>query len=142
FIKGFSKVAFPLHSLTGNAPWEWTDECQQAFDTLKRHITDTPVLAMPTDNDPFHIEADASQYAVGATLSQRQDGKWRTVAFMSKALTPTQRNYEIYDCELLAIMLALEEFRRYLISATELFEIWSDHMNLQYFKQPQKLNCR
>src|SRR6202030_4659895 len=51
-------------------------------------------------------------------------------------------NYEIYDCELLAIMLALEEFRRYLISAHEPFEIWSDHMNLQYFKLPQKLNHR
>jgi len=64
------------------------------------------------------------------------------IAYLSKALTETQRNYEIYDKEMLAIMLALEEWRHYLIGAAEPFEIWTDHQNLQYFRQPQKVNRR
>ena len=53
-----------------------------------------------------------------------------------------QQNYEIYDRELLSIMLALQEFRRYLMNAKEVFKVWTDHSNLQYFRQPQKLNCQ
>ena len=88
----------------------------------------------------MRLETDASAYAVGAVLSQKQDGQWCPVAFLSKSLTETQRNYEIYDRELLAIMTALEEFRRYLLNAKQSFEIWTDHANLQYFRKPQKLN--
>jgi hypothetical protein len=99
-----------------------------------------PVLALPTNEDPYRLEADASAYAVGVTLSQRQDGIWRPVAFMLKALSLTQRNYEIYDQELLVIMIALEDSRRYLINAVSPFEVWTDHANLQYFKKLQKLN--
>ncbi|SJL17957.1 uncharacterized protein ARMOST_21528 [Armillaria ostoyae] len=61
---------------------------------------------------------------------------------MSKALTVTERNYEIYDKELLAIMLALSDWRHYLMGALEDVEIWTDHQNLQYFWKPQKLNHR
>ncbi len=69
------------------------------------------VLAIPNEDDPFRVEADASEGAVGAVLSQQQNGVWRPVAFMSKSLSVTERNYEIYDKELLAIMLALSEWR-------------------------------
>ena len=71
------------------------------------------MLALPTETGKFRVEADASEGAIGAILSQEQEGKWRPVAFLSKALTATERNYEIYDKELLAIMLALEEWRHY-----------------------------
>ena len=81
-----------------------------------------------------------SDGAVGAVLSQEHDGKMHPVAYFSKALSATERNYEIYDKELLAIMMALEEWRHFLQGARQTFEIWTDHNNLQYFKKPQKLN--
>ncbi len=81
------------------------------------------------------VEADASEGAVGAVLSQKQNGKWRPVAFMLKSLSAMERNYEIYDKELLTIMLALDEWCHYLMGAAVDFEIWTDHQNLQYFRK-------
>jgi len=75
------------------------------------------------------METDASEFAIGAVLSQRQHDVWKPVAYLSKALTPTQHNYEVYDREMLTIMITALPF-----------EIWTNHQNLTYFKQPQKLN--
>jgi hypothetical protein len=78
-----------------------------------------------------------------AILSQHQDNKWKPIGFILKAFTPTQWNYEIYNWELLAIMVPLlGDFRKHLMTAQQYFEIWTDHANLQYFKKPQKLNRR
>ena len=78
-----------------------------------------------------------------AILSQEQaDGKWKPVAFLSKTLSETERNYQIYDKEMLAVMRALNEWRQYLLGARQVFEIWTDHKNLEYFRLPQKLNRR
>lgn len=110
FIKDFSCIARPLHRLTGDVPWEWLLEQQLAFDELKHRITAEPVLAIPTDDGKFRVEADSSNYATGAVLSQQgTDGKWHPIAYHSKSFSEAERNYEIYDKELLAIMLALEE---------------------------------
>ena len=79
------------------------------------------------------MEADASDYAIGVVLSQQMDNKWHPIAYMSKALSEMQRNYEIYDKEMLAIMEALREWRQYLMGVKEKVEIWTDHQNLQYF---------
>ena len=98
------------------------------------------ILAIPTGEGRFKVEADSSDSAIGTVLSQQQNGKWRPVAFMSKALRVTECNYKIYDKELLAIMLALSEWRHYLMGTAEDVEIWMDHQNLQYFQKPQKLN--
>ncbi|SJK99609.1 uncharacterized protein ARMOST_02917 [Armillaria ostoyae] len=142
FIKNYSKVVRALTQLTGNAEWTWGATQNQAFQQLKKQMAEDVILAIPTPDRRFRVEADASNGAVGAVLSQEQEGKWRPVAFMSKALTATERNYEIYDKELLAIMLALSEWRHYLMGALEDVEIWTDHQNLQYFRKPQKLNRR
>ncbi|SJL08909.1 uncharacterized protein ARMOST_12283 [Armillaria ostoyae] len=142
FIKNYSKVVRALTQLTGNAEWTWGAAQNQAFQQLKKQMAEDVILAIPTPNGRFRVEADASNGAIGAVLSQEQDSKWRPVAFMSKALTATERNYEIYDKELLAIMLALAEWRHYLMGALEDVEIWTDHQNLQYFRKPQKLNRR
>jgi len=142
FIKDYSKIAKPLTILTGDIPFEWTTHQQNAFETLITAITTQPVLALPRPTGQFRLEADSSDYAIGAVLSQFQDNKWHPIAYLSKSLTETQRNYEIYDKEMLAIMLALDEWRHYLIGASEPFEIWTDHQNLQYFRQPQKVNRR
>ena len=142
FIRGFSDVAKPLTKLTGKAGWTWGDDQRNAFAELKRRVAEDVVLALPTDDGKFRLEADASEGATGAVLSQEQDGKWRPVAFMSHGLNETERNYEIYDKEMLAIMLALEEWRPMLLGARHEFEILTDHQNLEYFKKPQKINRR
>ncbi len=133
FIRGYSKVIKPMTQLTGNDPWKWGRVQQDTFEELKRLLAEEVVLAILMEDGKFHVEADASEGAIGAVLSQEQDGKWRPVAFLSKSLTVTERNYEIYDKELLAIMLALDEWRHYLMGAAQDFKIWTDHQNLQYF---------
>ena len=143
FIEGFSDVARPLSSLTGKGGWKWGAAQEQAFAELKRRITSAPLLVMPRACGKFRLEADSSNYATGGILSQQQeDNTWRPVAFISHALNETERNYEIYDKEMLAIMHALSEYRQYLLGAAEEFEIWTDHKNLEYFRKPQKLNRR
>ena len=101
-----------------------------------------PVLAIPIDNAPYCLKTDALDYTLGAVLSQKQDNKWHPVAFLSKSLNEAERNYEIYDKEMLAIMVALDEWRHHLLGAKLQFEIWTDHQNLTYFKKPQKMNRR
>jgi RNase H-like domain found in reverse transcriptase/Reverse transcriptase (RNA-dependent DNA polymerase)/Integrase zinc binding domain/Chromo (CHRromatin Organisation MOdifier) domain len=142
FIHHYAGIARPLNILTGNTPFNWTSECQEAFEKLKMAITTAPILIIPNNHDKLRLECDASEYALGAVLSQHQDGKWKPAGFISKAFNPTQRNYEVYDRELLAIMTALHEFRKHLMTAKQIFEVWTDHANLQYFKKPQKLNRR
>ncbi|SJL16274.1 uncharacterized protein ARMOST_19794 [Armillaria ostoyae] len=142
FIRNYSKVVRTLTQLTGNAEWVWGTAQNQAFQQLKKQMAEDVILAIPNRTGCFRVEADASNGAVGAVLSQEQEGRWRPVAFMSKALTTTERNYEIYNKELLAIMLALADWRHYLMGALEDVEIWTDHQNLQYFRKPQKLNRR
>ncbi|VDC04290.1 unnamed protein product [Peniophora sp. CBMAI 1063] len=124
FIKDFSHIARPLHRLTGDVPWEWGVEQQLAFEELKLRITSEPVLVIPVGDSPFRVEADASDFAMGAVLSQKAaDGKWHPIAYFSKSLSKAEHNYEIYDKELLAIMLALEEWCQYLLGARHTFEI-------------------
>jgi len=142
FIHHFAQIAHPLHHLTGNVPFNWTSRCQTAFDQLKTLITSAPILIIPNHYDKFRLETDASEYAIGGILSQQQNNQWKPIAYLSKLLTLTERNYEIYDRELLAIMVALQHFRHYLIGTRQEFEIWTDHTNLQYFKKSEKLNHR
>lgn len=142
FIKGFSGVAKPLTSLMGNVPWVWTNTQQRAFDELKHRISEEPVLLLPDDHSKFRVEADSSDYANGAVLSQKVDSKWRPIAFRSQSLSAVERNYEIYDKEMMAIMDSLDDWRQYLLGAELPFEVWSDHKNLTYFRKPQKLNRR
>lgn len=142
FIKDFSGIAKPLTKLTGNAEWEWNTEQTDAFELLKKAITSKPVLVILNDHGQFRLEADASNYAIGGVLSQFQDDKWHPVAFFSKSLNNTERNYKIYDKELMAIMTCLSEWRQYLMGARQKFLIWTDHENLTFFQKPQKLNRR
>ena len=86
--------------------WHWTSEEQSAFDSLKSTVTSTPILASPDNFRPFCIEADSSDFATGAVLSQQsaESGKWHPVAFLSKSLSPVEPNYEIHNKEMLAII--------------------------------------
>ena len=142
FIAGYSKIATPLNKLTGQSEWTWGPEQKEAFEQIKIAMTTAPVLAIPNDNDEFKVECNASKFAVGAELAQKQEGKWRTIAYLSKSLSPAERKYEIYDREMLAIMIALDEWRHFLMGANQKFEIHTDHKNLEFFRKPQKLNTR
>lgn len=144
FIEGFSEIARPLHDLTRKStPWVWGEEQRNAFELLKKKVTSSPVLIFPDDHKPYKLEADSSDYATGAVLSQQaDDSKWHPVAFLSKSLSVVERNYEIHDKEMLAIIRALEEWRHYLEGTEHKFEIWTDHKNLEYFMSAKKLNRR
>ena len=119
FIKNFSTIAGPLNKLKGATTWEWTQEHQDSFNQLKKHITEEPVLTLLQRHGQFRVEVDASDYALGGVLSQLQEDKCHPIAFTSRTLSPAERNYEIYDKELLAIVHALKEWRHYLLDAEE-----------------------
>jgi hypothetical protein len=95
FIKGFADIARPLHKLTGAVPWVWSKEQEEAFKGLKKALTTAPILIMPDEDEPFRIETDASDYAIGAVLSQKSldDNLWHPVEFFSRAMSPAERNY-------------------------------------------------
>ena len=93
-----------------------------------------PILLMPDFSKPFRLETDALDYDYGAILSQQsEDGHWLPVTYMSKQMLPAERNYVIYDKELLAIIEALKLWHHYLEGSPHPVDIWSDHKNLEYF---------
>jgi len=145
FIRDFSIIARPLFDLTcSDQAWNWDAKEQEAFKGLKMAVTIAPVLVSPQDSEPFRIEADSSDFTSRAVLSQRlpREEKWHPVAFYSKSLSSVERNYEIHDKEMLAIIHALEEWRHFLERARYPVEIWTDYKNLEYFMTAKKLNRR
>jgi len=123
--------------------WEWTEKQERAFGELKKRFTKEPVLAAPDLDKKMWMEVDASDYATGGVLSMEYENKlWRLVAFLSKSLNEMERNYEIHDKEMLAIIRGLEAWRYLLEGAHFKFKIWTDHKNLEYFMKAQKLNWR
>jgi Reverse transcriptase (RNA-dependent DNA polymerase). len=145
FIEDFAKMSKPLTDLTKkDRTWTWGPEQQESFEALKKAFTTAPVLRIPNDEDPFKLSTDASDFATGAVLSQQDPvtTKWHPVAFFSKSLDIHERNYEIYDKELLAIIRGLEEYRHHLEGHPIKVEIWSDHQNLTFFRTAQKLTRR
>ena len=101
------------------------------------------VLAAPDLDKKLRMEVDASDYATGGVLSMEcENGRWRPVVFLFKSLNKIERNYEIHDKEMLAIIRGLEIWRYLLEGAHFKFEIWTDHKNLEYFMKAQKLNHR
>ena len=89
------------------------------------------------------MKVDTSDYVIGGVLSMEcENGLWRLVAFLSKSLNETERNYKIHNKEMLAIIRRLENWRHLLEGTCFKFEILTDHKNLEYFMKVQKLNCR
>jgi hypothetical protein len=99
FIGRFAKLARPLNDLTKKeTKFEWTPERQRDFEALKQKFEESPVLLMPNSTKPFVIESDASKFATGAVLHQRDDnGDWHPCGYISHSFDQTQWNYEIYD---------------------------------------------
>jgi hypothetical protein len=144
FIKGYSDHAKPLNDLLKkDIPFNWTPEAQHSFDLLKKKFTEEPILMMPDPSRPFQIKSDTSKYASGAVLTQMDStGQHHPVFFLSKTFNPIERRYEVYDWELLGIIHALREWQHYLHGSPHQVQIYSNHLNLLYFRKPQKLNNR
>lgn len=145
FIRNYSSIAPPLHNLTSpNQAFVWSTECETSFNLLKKSFTSAPVLTLPDSRQQFIVEVDASDVGVGAVLSQinPDNGKLHPCAFLSKKLSSAERNYDIGDRELLAVKVALEEWRHWLEGAQQPFQVWTDHKNLEYLKSAKRLNSR
>ena len=140
FIQNFSHITKPLNELKGKKEWKWEETHQRAFEELKEKITSQLVLALPRREEKFRVETDTSGHAIEGVLSQEQEGKWKPITFLSRTMQLAERNYEIYNKELLAIVEALAKWKQYLLDAAEPFEVWTDHENLKYFREPHKLN--
>ncbi|VDH93239.1 Hypothetical predicted protein [Mytilus galloprovincialis] len=138
FIKNFADLSYPLYQLTGKKPYKWRDSEQEAFDKLVEALTTTPLLALPNNKDPFILDTDASNFAIGAELIQVQDGVERPVAYGSFSLTHEQKRYCTTRKELLAVVKFTRHYRHYLLGRE--FIVRTDHSSLTWllhFKEPQ-----
>ena len=143
FICGFAGIARPLHDLTKQGvKFQWTQEHRDALNQLIQQVTSEPALHHPDPNKQFELYVDASTYALGGVLAQRDEaGKAHAVFYLSKALTEPERNYSIADKEFLAIIHALKKVRHLVKDSPHPIQIYTDHDNLHYYRDPQKL-CR
>ena len=139
FVKNFADIARPLHQLTeANRKFDWTDSCQQSFNTLKTALTSAPILSYPTSDDPFILDTDASNEGMGAVLSQVQNGIERVICYFSKAFSKQERRYCVTRRELLAVVASIKNFHHYLYGRN--FLVRSDHGALRWlfkFKNPE-----
>jgi hypothetical protein len=99
-----------------DTPFTWGTREEDAFTKIKELVTSAPVLVLSNSDRPYRVEADGSGVVTGVVLSQlsSEDDKWHPVTFLSKSLSAVERNYEIHDTEMLAIIQALEEWCHYL----------------------------
>ncbi|KAH9090422.1 hypothetical protein Ae201684P_014225 [Aphanomyces euteiches] len=132
FSENFASIARPLSTLLSkDEPWNWTQDCQAAFDGIKASLVSAPILALPRFDRPFSVVCDASIRGIGCCLMQVDDGRNRPVSFQSRQLRAAERNYPVHDLELLAIKYALVKFRIYLLGSKP-FVVYTDHASLRY----------
>uniref|UniRef100_A0A4W5LA02 ribonuclease H n=1 Tax=Hucho hucho TaxID=62062 RepID=A0A4W5LA02_9TELE len=145
FIRNFSQLATPLTALTSpRMTFRWSYTAKAVFAKLKSHFVSAPILIAPDPSRQFVVEVDASEVGVGAVLSQRSssDDMMHPCAFFSHRLSPAERNYDFGNRELLAVKLALEEWRHWLEGSGVPFIVWTDHKNLEYIRTAKRLNSR
>jgi len=154
FCKNFLIIAAPITKLTGkDVPFEWGPAQRKAQDKIITLITSSPVLVKPDPSRQFELEVDASQIGTGAILYQRdppttransteKPGPHRPVGFHSQKFTTTKQNYPIYDREFLAIMRGLRCWTHLLKGTHIPVLVYTDHANLCYYRDPQKIGPR
>ena len=130
FIKDYSKIAKPLFDLTKkDKVFKWDDLCEISFQQLKTRLITAPVLAYPqAEGSEFILDTDASAYAIGAVLSQVQDGKERVIAYGSRCLDNPERNYCVTRREMLVVVYFTKYFKHYLLG--RVFKLRTDHGSL------------
>ena len=144
FIPNYSNIVTPLTFLTRkDQHWIWSSLQQRAFDHLHKIFFSAPILIIPDTSRPFSLMTDASLLAAGAVLMQRDvNGDLHPCAYFSKMFSLTERNYNIYDRKLLAVILALTEWKHYFQGTPFAVSIITDHKNLSYIKDSRKLSCQ
>ena len=130
FIPKMAEVAEDWYRLTGKAEFHWGPDQQRAFESLREAMVVAPVLAYPNSDDPFLLDTDASDKALGAELSQCQDGVERVIGYASCSLTPCQRRYCTTRKELLAVVRGTRHFRHYIYGRR--FTVQTDHQSLTW----------
>lgn len=130
FIPNLSTILHPLNQLLQkNHPWKWTSSCQQAFDTAKNVLSSSKILVHFDPAIPVVFECDASQYGVGAILSHKYgNGDERPIAYASRFLNPSEKNYSQIHREALAIIFGITKFYMYLYGRK--FTLYTDHQPL------------
>nr|GEX99442.1 reverse transcriptase domain-containing protein [Tanacetum cinerariifolium] len=132
FIKDFSKRArLVTRLLKKDTPFIFSQECVVAFQTLKIKLTEAPILIAPDWNMPFELMCDASDYAIGAVLGQRQDKHFRPIHYASKTMIEAESKYTTTEKEMLAVVYGFEKFQSYLIMNKSI--VYTDHSALKYF---------
>ncbi|XP_075449336.1 uncharacterized protein LOC142490799 [Ascaphus truei] len=146
FIRNFSDTVSPITTLTkrGADPSSWSVTAKEAFESLKKAFVSAPILTHPDPGLPFTLEVDASDIGAGAVLSQRTSplARLHPCAFFSKKFSSAEQNYDVGNRELLAIKLALEEWRHFLEGTETPITILTDHKNLLYLEGARRLNAR
>jgi hypothetical protein len=144
FIRDFSQLCRPLHDLTKkDTPFVWGAAQKEAFRKLCTAFTEEPALALWEQGSDTQLEVDTSAFATGGVLLQLgDDGLWHPVAYRSESMIKAERNYQIWDCEMLAIIRALEDWCHYLEGTEKPFEIITDHSNLTFWTTTQNLSRR
>ena len=130
YIKGFADISAVLYNLLGdNVVWKWSDECNEAFEILKRKLASYPVLRQFDESKPLEVHCDASHFAVGCQLVQRdENGHEYAVENRSKKFNQHEINMSISEKEMAAVVYALKEFRGFLLGRS--FKIITDHSAL------------
>ena len=143
FIKDFTAIARLLYDLIKkDQKQDWTERQEKAFQELNEKFTKEPVLAVPDLDKKIRMEVDTLDYATEELSMKCKDGKWILVAFFLKSLNETERNYEIHNEKMLAVIRRLENWRHLLECTKFKFKVWTNHKNLEYFIKVQKLNRR
>ena len=141
FIKYFSVIARTLcNFLAKDVPFAWSQACEAAFEKLKTMLVSPPIMRSPNWNLPFEIMCDASDYAIGAVLGQREDKKAFVIYYASKTLDFAQENYTITEKDFLAVVFALEKFRSYIVGSP--VTIFTYHAALKYLLSKQDTKPR
>ncbi|GJX75348.1 reverse transcriptase domain-containing protein [Tanacetum coccineum] len=141
FIQDFSKIARPMtHLLEKETPFVFSKDCIDAFQTLKKKLTEAPILVVPDWNLPFELMCDASDFAIGAVLGQRRSKHFQPIHYASKTMTEAQIHYTTTEKEMLAVVYAFEKFRPYLVLSKSI--VYTDHSALMYFMNKQDAKPR
>lgn len=143
FIPRFSTISVPLTDLTRkNQPnkVQWTEECEEAFQTLKDVMCKEPILKSPDFEQHFTVQTDASEVGIGAVLLQGEPGNLLPIAYISRKLNKHERRYSVVEKECLAIKWALDSLKYYLLGRK--FTLETDHRSLSWLKDMKDTNSR
>nr|GEZ80693.1 reverse transcriptase domain-containing protein [Tanacetum cinerariifolium] len=129
--RDFSKISRPMtHLLEKNTPFVFSEDCIQAFQTLKKKLTEAPILIALNWDLPFELRCDASDFAIGAVLRQRHEKHFKPIHYASKTMNDAETNYTTTEKEMLAVVYAFEKFRSYMIMNKSI--VHTDHSTLKY----------